>query len=122
MLRKRKKSSDHVCAACTRKIRIAVTSNTLMDFVRSGFKHQTGNLHVDISSGLVLESHRDRIKRISKSPAESPNSSAPSKLKGSDSINSKAGRSIVEFDSLFFCFSSFWKLLFKQSSAEAKTT
>ena len=38
------------------------------------------------------------------------------------SINSKARRSIVECDSLFFSFSSFWKLLLKQSSAEAKTT
>ena len=47
---------------------------------------------------------------------------APSKLTGADSINSKARRSIIECDSLFFCFSSFWKLLFNQSSAEAKTT
>ena len=42
MLRKQKKSSDRVslgvCASCARKIRIAVTSNTLMDFVRPGFK------------------------------------------------------------------------------------
>ena len=37
MLRKQKISSDRVCAACARKIKILVTSNTLMDFVRSGF-------------------------------------------------------------------------------------
>ena len=40
--KQKKKSSDRVslgvCAACARKIRIAVTSNPLMDFVRSGFK------------------------------------------------------------------------------------
>ena len=71
MLRKqrKKKSSDHVCACCLRsKIRIAVTSLirlTLMDFLRSGFRQQTDNLHVDSSPGLVLESNRDRIKRIS---------------------------------------------------------
>ena len=42
MLRKLKKSLDRVslgvCAACARKMRTSVTSNPLMDFVKSGFK------------------------------------------------------------------------------------
>ena len=57
-----------------------------MDFLRSGFKQETGNLHVDTCPGSVLESDRDRIKYISKSLAKSPHSSAPSKLTGADSI------------------------------------
>ena len=60
-----------------------------MDFLRSGFKQQTGNLHVDTYSGPILESDKDRIKCISKSPAKSLHSSPPSKLTGTDSINSK---------------------------------
>ena len=35
-----------------------------MDFLRSGFKQETGNLHVDTCPGSVLESDRDRIKYI----------------------------------------------------------
>ena len=61
-----------------------------MDFLRSGFRQQKGNLHIDTSPGPVLESDRDRIKRILKSPAKSPHSFAPSKPTGADFINSKA--------------------------------
>ena len=69
MLRKqKKKSSDPVCAAYARKIRIAVLSLirlTLMDFLRSGFRQQTGNLRVDTFPGPILDNDTDRIKRIS---------------------------------------------------------
>ena len=89
-----------------------------MDFLRSDFRHQTGNLDVDTSPGPVLESNRDRIKRISKSSAKSPHSSAPSKLTGADSISSKARISICILRQLVLLLQQ--KLLFKQSSAEAK--
>ena len=36
-----------------------------MDFLRSGFRQQTGNLRVDTFPGPILDNDTDRIKRIS---------------------------------------------------------
>ena len=63
MLRKQKeKSSDRVCAACARKITIAVTSYAY-GFFEIWF--YIANLRVDTLPGPALESGRGRIKRIS---------------------------------------------------------
>ena len=55
ILRQQKNLSNRDCAA--------VTSYTSMDFLRSGFRQQMGNL--DISPGPDLESHGDRTWRMS---------------------------------------------------------